>query len=77
MAYNVRMATVNVEIPDELNARLQEVCRRRACSAQQAIEDVVRRWLAVEQFRQDAHEVRALARAAGYQTDEDILEDDA
>lgn len=68
------MVTLNVDIPEELNAQIEDLCQRKHCSLDEAVRDVLRRWIAIEQFRTDAAEVRKLAEAAGYRNEEDILE---
>ena len=68
------MVTLMVTIPEEMRARIDEICRRRGCTLEEALRDVLRRWIAVEQFRQDAAEVRRFAEAAGFQSEEDIIE---
>ncbi len=71
MAYMVRLT---VSIPEDMNAQIREICRRRRCDLDEAVRDVLRRWIAVEQFRRDAAEVRPLAQAAGFCSEEDIIE---
>ena len=68
------MATLTVEIPEDMRAQIDEICRRRGWTLEQALRDVLRRWIAVEQFRKDAAEVRRFAEAAGFRSEEDILE---
>ena len=67
------MATLTVDIPEDMNARIREICARRGCTLEEALRDVLRRWIAVEQFRKDAGEVRRFAEAAGFRSEEDIL----
>lgn len=69
------MVTLNVNIPDEMNAQIEDICQQRHCTLDEAVRDVLRRWIAVEQFRKDAAEVRKLAEAAGFRSEEDFLED--
>lgn len=68
------MATVTVDISDDMDARIREICDRRGCSLQDAVRDLLRRWVAVEQFRRDAAEVGRFAEDAGFRREEDILE---
>lgn len=71
------MVTLNVDIPEDLCAQIEEICQRKRCSLEDAVRDVLRRWTAIEQFRSDAAEVRKLAEAAGYRSEEDLLEDNS
>lgn len=68
------MVTLNLNIPEEMNAQIEMICRQRRCSLEEAVRDVLRRWISVEQFRADADEVQSLAQAAGYRDEKDILE---
>ncbi len=68
------MVRLTVNIPDEMNAQIREICQRRGCGLDEAVRDVLRRWIAVEQFRKDAAEVRRFAEAAGFRSEEDIIE---
>ena len=69
-----RMATLTIDVPEDMNARIREICGRRGCTLEEALRDVLRRWIALEQFRKDADEVRRFAEAAGFRSEEDILE---
>ncbi len=68
------MTTLNLNIPEEMSSQIETICQRRRCSLEEAVCDVLRRWIAIEQFRSDADEVRNLAQAAGYRSETDILE---
>ena len=68
------MVTLTVDIPEDMKAQIREICERRGCALEEAVRDVLRRWIAVEQFRKDADEVRRFAEAAGFRSEEDILE---
>ena len=65
---------LTVDIPEDMKAQIREICGRRGCTLEEAVRDVLRRWIAVEQFRKDADEVRRFAEAAGFRSEEDILE---
>jgi Arc/MetJ-type ribon-helix-helix transcriptional regulator len=65
---------LTVDIPEAMNAQIREICQHRRCGLDEAVRDVLRRWIAVEQVREDAAEVRRLAEAAGFRSEEDILE---
>ena len=68
------MVTLSVDIPEEMNAQIQDICRRQNCTPDEALRELLRRWVAVEQFRRDASEVRQLAEAAGFSSEKDIFE---
>jgi len=68
------VVTLSVDIPEELNEQIQEICRRQNCTPGEALRELLRRWVAVEQFRKDAGKVRQLAQAAGFTSEKDIFE---
>lgn len=68
------MVTLSVDIPEEMNEQIQEICRRQKCTPDEALRELLRRWVSVEQFRKDAGEVRQLAEAAGFTREKDIFE---
>lgn len=65
---------LTVDIPEDMQAQIGEICERRGCTLEEAVRDVLRRWIAVEQFSKDANEVRRFAEAAGFRSEEDIIE---
>jgi len=67
------MVTLTVDIPDDMNAQIREICQNQNCSLEEAVRDVLRRWIAVQQFRKLAGETEKYARAAGFTSEEDIL----
>ena len=67
------MGILTVNIPDDMNAQIREICERRRCGLDEAVRDVLRRWIALEQFRKDADEVRGFAERAGFRSEKDIL----
>jgi hypothetical protein len=69
-----RMATLSLGISDDMSKRIREICRLRRCNVEEVVRDVLRRWISIEQVRRDAAEVRRFAQAAGFRTEEDILE---
>lgn len=68
------MGTLSVDLPNEMNAQIREICRRQNCTPDEALRKLLRHWVAVEQFRKDASEVRHLAEAAGFTSEKDIFE---
>lgn len=68
------MVRLTVNIPEDMNAQIREICQRRQCGVDEALRDVLRRWIALEQLRKDAAEVRRYAEAAGFRSEEDIIE---
>jgi len=49
---------LNVDIPEDMAAKIREICKRRQCDPDEAVREVLRRWIAVEQLRRDSADVR-------------------
>ncbi len=67
------MVSLKVNIPDDINAQLEQICRQRGCPPSEAIQDVLERWIALQRFRDDAAGIRKLAQAAGSDSEEDFF----
>jgi len=69
------MKTITVQLPDEVERRLREVSSRQQRAPEDVAQDILRRRLTIERFHDLCRESEALARAAGYQSEEDVLRD--
>lgn len=67
--------TVTLRLPEELDALLQDICRRTGRSQSEVIREALRRQLALEGFEQLRRRVLPFAEARGYLTDEDVFRD--
>jgi Arc/MetJ-type ribon-helix-helix transcriptional regulator len=67
------MVTLNVDIPEEMDAQIRQICQDQHCSPDEAIRDVLRRWIARQRFGKLAADTEKHARAAGFSSEDDIL----
>ncbi len=67
--------TVTLRLPEDLDALLQEICRRTGRSQSEVIRQALRRQLALEGFEQLRRRVLPFAEARGYLVDEDVFRD--
>ena len=67
------MPILTLDIPEEMDARIREICEQRGCSVEEAVRDLLRRYIAVEQLRQLRKMTAPLVEAQGFITDEDIF----
>lgn len=67
------MITLNVEIPEDMDTQIRQICEERGCSVDEAIRDVLRRWIARQRFNALAQDTEKHARAAGFSSEDDIL----
>ena len=68
------MTTLKITIPDETARKLEAYCRRQHQSAEEAVQEILRRRLAVEELRALSAEIRPMAEARGFDSEDDILE---
>jgi len=62
-------------LPEDLDALLQEICRRSNRSQSEVIREALRRQLALERFEDLRRRVLPFAEARGFLTDEDVFQD--
>jgi predicted transcriptional regulator len=67
------MSALTIRLPDDLQARLDKLCKRQHRSASDVVRESLRRYLIAEQLREVRDELRPYAEASGYLTDEDIF----
>ncbi|MBN1553808.1 MAG: hypothetical protein JXA11_03630 [Phycisphaerae bacterium] len=65
-----------IDIPDEMDAELRKFCESEHLSPQEAVQEILRRRLAVRQFDELAQQTEVFAKNAGL-SEEDILGDDS
>ena len=68
------MSTLTIRLPEELKQDLQKISRAEHKPVSDLVRESVRRYVAVERFRQLRRKVLPYAEAQGYLTDEDIFE---
>jgi len=67
------MKSVTIQLPDDLERRLQELSQRESRSPQETICDILRRRLLLDRFHDLCRESEPLAKAAGFTCEEDVL----
>jgi predicted transcriptional regulator len=67
------MAVVTVRLEPELEKQLAQVSRRLHRSRSDIIRDALRRQLALLRFEEVRQQLKPLAEAAGYLTDDDVF----
>ena len=67
------MKSLTINIPDDLERRLQEMSNRQHRSPEDTVCDILRRRLNVERFHVLCRESESLAKAAGFESEDDIL----
>lgn len=67
------MTNLSFRIPDPAWKDLKRFCQRRGKSASEVVRDSLRRYMAVEEFRELRAKMLPHAQAHGYLTDEDIF----
>ena len=66
---------MTLRLPEDLDALLQEICRRSNRSQSEVIREALRRQLALERFEDLRRRVLPFAEARGFLTDEDVFQD--
>ena len=69
------MAVVTVRLEPELEKQLSQASRKQHRSRSDIIRDALRRQFALLRFDEVRRELKPLAEAAGYLTDEDVFRD--
>lgn len=67
------MKSLTINLPDDLEQRLQEVSRREHRSPEDTACEILRRRLILDRFHDLCRESGPLAKAAGFASEEDIL----
>ncbi len=69
------MKTITVQLPDHLEQRLQELSSRQQKPMEETAAEILRRRLLLDRFHDLCRESEALAKAAGYGSEDDLLRD--
>jgi hypothetical protein len=69
------MTTVTITLENELEQWLQAYAQESGLSPDEAVRDFLKRQLAHYRFRKLQHEGEGYARAAGFESEEDLLND--
>ncbi len=67
------MSTITVRIPDELQKALDRLSKEQQRSTSDLVRESLRRFVAQEQLRELRDNLRPLAQAKGFLTDEDVF----
>ena len=67
------MSNITIRIPESLRKELDEYCETQDRPASEVVRDSLRRYLAVERFRQLRRATLPFAEAQGQLTDEDVF----
>jgi len=66
-------ATITIRLEEDLSEMLDEVSRRTGRNRSEVVRDSLRRYLAIQKFRQLRQEMLPYAEALGILTDEDVF----
>ena len=69
------MKTITIQLSDEVEQRLRDLSSREQRPVEETAEEILRRRLALDRFHDLCRESEKLARAAGYESEEDLLKD--
>ena len=68
------MGAMTIRLPQDLQRKLQKLCRERHRSTSDVVRESIRRYIAAEQLREVREKLRPYAEAQGIFTDEDVFE---
>ena len=69
----VRMKPLSINLPDDLVERLQELSSREQRSPEDTVCEILRKRLILDRFHDLCRESESLAKAAGFQSEDDVL----
>lgn len=64
---------MTIHLPDDLEERLREFSRRERRSLEEVVFEILRRRLILDRFGDLCRESEALAKAAGFESEDDLL----
>jgi plasmid stability protein len=67
------MKLLTINLPDDLEQRLQEVSQREHRSPEETVCEILRRRLLSDRFHELCRESEQLAKAAGFESEDDVL----
>jgi predicted transcriptional regulator len=66
--------SLTIKLPDDSGETLEEIGRRQHRSVEDVAEDILQRALAVARWRQNREHLQPRAEAAGFRSEDDILD---
>lgn len=69
----VGMKTLTINLPDDLERRLQELSNREQRSPEDTVCEIIRKRLSLNRFHDLCRESEPLAKAAGFKSEDDVL----
>ena len=73
--YNQAMPTVIIDLPDQLDEQLRVFAAHHEVAREDAVTDILRRHLLIDVLRQAYPAFESAAKAAGWESEEDVLRD--
>jgi plasmid stability protein len=67
------MKTLTIQLPDDLDRKLRERSDRTHRTPEETAQEILRRRLTADRFHDLCRESEALARAAGFTSEDDVL----
>ena len=67
------MSSLTIRIPDELRRELDKISKAKQQPVSDLVRDSLRRYVAIERFRELRKETLPFAEAQGFITDEDVF----
>lgn len=67
------MRSLTIKLPDDLEGRLQDISRRMQRSPEETAYEILRNRLLLDRFHDLCRESESLAKAAGFDSEEDLL----
>lgn len=69
------MKSITLQLPDDLEEQLNLFSQREHRAVEDAARDIIRRRLATDRFQELCSQSQQLARAAGYTSEDQLLDD--
>ena len=66
--------TITIRLPEDLKSKLESASKKTNLGTSQLVREAVRRYLAVQRFRELRAETVPYAEKAGFYTDEDVFQ---
>lgn len=67
------MKTLTIQLPDDLDRKLREQSDRARRTPEEIAQEILRRRLTADRFHELCRESEALAKTAGFASEEDVL----
>lgn len=69
------MKSITLQLSDDLEEQLNRFSKREHCAVEDAARDIIRRRLATDRFQELCSQSEPLARAAGYTSEDQLLDE--